>query len=200
MSGRKYFLNAREGAFSEKPEEGKQTQAFEELTGHLVNVTFKETHSGECLRLYIVNEQDFYIVSMFVNSRQANAFMLLAKNLDLHSEMKFIMRMRDFRTFFSIHQNGGPVKWYYGKENAHELPVFADDKRAFLKKQMEEEFFPALQKKMNPFPSHLLYSPAGSGLRGGYFDDFKNEGRLVRPVGRHERQSKKVYGNSRPLN
>jgi len=178
MIGKKFFLNARDGVFQEKPEQGKQTTSFNDITGHLVNVAFKNTAHGDTIRLYIVNELNFYVVSMFLRTRQANAFMLLARNLDVHIEMTFRMQRKfkesGYKDFFSINQNGGPVRWSFTKENQHELPTAPEDRRALLRKIIEDELIPRLQKKMNPYPNHMFYVPAGSGLRGGYFDEFKS--------------------------
>lgn len=207
MIGKQFFLNAREGAFSEVPEDGQTHHSFQEITGHLVRAAFKETNSGETLRLHIVNELNFYVISMFVRSRVANSFMLLAKNLNIHEPMKFkIERKADpksggLKDCLSVHQNGNSVRWYYTQENAQELPVMPEDKRAFLRKIIETELTQALEKKMNPFPNHIIYKPFGSGkgLQGGYFNDYASTAKVVGPVSRYERQAKKSFGNNRPL-
>lgn len=176
MIGKKFFLNAREGAFSEIPEPGSFTHSFAELKGHLVHVSFKQTTKGETMRLHIVNDLNFYCVSMFVRSRMATVFMLMARNLDVHSEMKFVMSREDGKDFFKIYQNESSIRWFYTEENKHELPTTDDEKRAFLRRIVEEELVPGLKKKLNPFPSHFLYKPfgTGNGLAGGYFDAQKS--------------------------
>lgn len=206
MTGKKFFLNACAGCFSEIPQEGQTHNTFDEITGHLVHVNFKTTEAGETMRLHVVDENNFYIISMFLRSRPATTFMLLAKNLDVHSAMRFKMQRRADKTgalkdFFSIHQFGNSVRWYYTEENKAELPQDKDEFRAFLRKIVEEELLPRLQRKMNPFPYHSIYKPFGSGngLSGGYFDSFATVGRTPGPVSRYERQDRKTYGNNRPL-
>jgi hypothetical protein len=201
MIGKKFFLNAREGSFSEIQEPGQPRNVFTEITGHLVRVTFKETKAGEALRLYVVSELNFYVISMFVRSRIATAFMLMAKNINLMQPMKFRMERKDLKDCLNIHQDGSSIRWYYTQENAHELPTMPDDKRAFLRKIIEEEVIPTLQKKLNPYPNHAIYKEFGSGkgLQGGYFDDFASSGKPMAPVSRYEKQIQKVYGNNRPL-
>lgn len=207
MIGKKFFLNARDGYFSEIPQPGTTHNAFTELTGHLVRVAFKETKAGETLRLYIVSDLDFYIVSMFVRSRVATAFMLMAKNINFALQMKFRMELRpdaktgDLKDCLTIFQNSSSIRWYYTQENAHELPLMPDDKRAFLRKIVEEEVIPTLQKKINPYPDHFIYKPFGSGkgLQGGYFDDYAKQGKVVGPMSSVEKENYRIYGNNRPL-
>ena len=92
--GRKFFLNVTKGAFSEKQNPGEPAHSLTELTGHLVNITFKETKYGEAMRLHFVDENNFYMLSMFLNSRPANAFFMMIKNVDLHTELKFKIKAR----------------------------------------------------------------------------------------------------------
>lgn len=178
MNG-KFFLNAREGAFCTPPNPTIESVSFSELEGRLVHAAFHETSFGDTLRLHIVNEHSFYVVSMFVLSRTATAFMLLAKNLDLHSNMVFKMHQRlnpvtgKQQDFFSINQNGGPLSWYYTEENKDEMPATAEEKKAFLRKIVEEELIPSLEKLLNPYPYHDFYKPKKTGLQGRYFDGFK---------------------------
>lgn len=168
----KYFLNVMRGNFSEKPVADKITYSCNELTGHLVNINFKETAYGEAMRLHVVDEENFYILSMFVQSRAATAFFMLVKNLILQHEMTFKIKSIDGKDYFSIEQFGGPVLWFYTKENQYDLPVFPEDRKAFLKKMVEDEIIPLLQKKMNPYPSNTCYKPMRKGLQGGYFDEY----------------------------
>ena len=177
MIGKNFFLNARKGAFSEIPESGSYQHHFTDIKGHLVHVAFKPTAKGDTMRLHIVNEVDFFIVSMFVRSRPTNAFMLMARNLDLHAEMKFVMSLdEEGKDVLKVFQYGESVRWYYTKENADELPPSADEKRAFLRRIIETDVIPVLKRKMNPYPNHSIYKPLGSGkgLATEYFDDFKN--------------------------
>lgn len=199
MNGRKFFLNVQKGAFSEKAKPGESAQSFTEITGQLVNITFKTTEFGEAMRLHVVDEQNFYMLSMFVNSRPANAFFMLAKNIDLNHELTFRIKAIEGKDYLTVIQFGGPVLWYYTFENLHELPSNPGDKKAYLKQMVKDEIMPSLQKKLNPYPNHSFYKPARKGLHGGYFDSFKTTGRMVGPVSSQEMQDSIVYGNSRPL-
>jgi hypothetical protein len=179
MIGKKYFLNAIAGAFSEIPTPGQHQHTFEEVTGRLLHIKFKETKAGEVIRLYVVDDLNLYIISMFVKSRPANVFFLVAQNLDLHSEIKFKMKREvdakdgKPKDFLSIHQHGNSIRWYYDESNKHELPQGIEERRALLKGIVENITVPALSKIVNPFPSHPIYKPLGSGngLQGGYFKD-----------------------------
>jgi hypothetical protein len=171
MTGNKYFLNACAGCFSEIPTPGQKHHTFEEITGRLLHIVFKDTKAGETMRLYVVDETNLYIISMFVKSRPAMVFFLTARNLNLQAEIKFLMRRENDKDFLSIHQFGNSIRWYFDQSNEHELPQGKDEKRTFLRLIVEEEIMPRLEKVVNPFPSHPIYKPLGSGngLKGGYF-------------------------------
>jgi len=198
MVGRKFFLNVSKGHFFEKDIPGQLQHCFNEISGHLVNVTFKTTDKGEMMRLHVVDELNFYVLSFFIKSRSANAFFLLAKNLDYLQPMTFRIESRKgedslLRDFFSIIQNGGPVSWYYNQDNANELPLTQEGKRTFFLDMMQTEVLPALQKKLNPFPNHLFYKPAGKGLQGGYFS---NDNTSVKSKGGSYRERLQGFGKS----
>ncbi len=179
MNGKKFFLNACVGAFSEVRQPGTTHHSFEEITGRLLHITFKETSKGEAMRLYIVDELNFYIISMFVKSRTANVFCLMARNLDLHSKLTLKMNRKDDKDFLSIYQFGSSVRWAYDQSNRHELPTDKDEKRAFLRSIIENETIPALGKILNPYPYHSIYKPLGSGngLKGDYFSNDRTTAR-----------------------
>lgn len=205
MFGKFYFLNAIRGVFSTIPNPLETQYSFDEITGHLVRVSFEDTEKGETIRLHIVNDTDFYIVSMFVRSRVANAFMLAARNIDLHEPIKFRMGTRDEqgkqKDCLSFFQNGRSIRWYYTQANAGDMPTDAEGKRAFLRHIVEHEVIPILEKKLNPFPYHSIYKPFGSGngLQGKYFDGFANTGKVIGPVSRYEKQTRRTWGNNRPI-
>jgi hypothetical protein len=186
MHGRKYFLNVNKGAFSEKTQPGQKVISFTEITGHLVNINFKETDYGEAMRLHVVDENNFYILSIFVHSRPANAFFMLMRNIDFKNEMTFKIFAKDGKDFFSIHQYGGPVLWYYTLDNIRELPIDAIEKKTVLRQYVIDEVIPMLHKQLNPYPTHLLYKPCRKGLHGSYFDGYKTIGKVVGPVSNDE--------------
>lgn len=173
MTGRKYFLNTSKGCFSEKKNDSGTYKTFTEITGHLVSVKFRETVYGDTMQLQVVDENNFYVISVFVNSRVANAFFMIAKNLDVKEPMTLLLREHFDKNCFYIWQFGGPVLWYYTMENENELPQGIDDRKKFLKQMIIDELIPALGKKINPFPNHNFYKPARKGLQGGYFDAYK---------------------------
>jgi hypothetical protein len=199
MQGLKFFLNVQQGDFSEKVKAGDTAQSFTEITGQLVNITFKKTDFGEAMRLHIVDEKNFYMLSMFVNSRPANAFFMLVKSIDLNHELEFRIKAIEGKDYLTVRQFGGPVLWFYTSENGNELPLAPGDKKAYLKQMVIDEIIPVLQKKLNPYPNHPYYKPARKGLHGGYFDGFKTTGRIIGPVSQQELQDSITYGNSRPL-
>lgn len=190
---RKFFLNVSKGKFFEKDQPGQNAHSFTEITGHLVNVVFKTIPQGQVMRLHVVDDLNFYILSMFVDSRPANAFFLLAKNLDLSIAMTFKIEAKDGKDFFAIHQFGGPVRWFYTSENAYELPSSTEDRKEFFIKILHEEIVPKLQKKINPYPNHLLYKPATKGIAGGYF---RNESVYVKSSGGSGREGEEGFGKS----
>ncbi|MCG2614866.1 hypothetical protein LZZ85_11260 [Terrimonas sp. NA20] len=197
---RTYFLNVSKGKFFEKDSPGQDGEKFNQVQGHLVNIAFKQINEGLTMRLYVVDEENFYVLSMFVNGRPANAFFRMVKHIDFNTEMLFKMQAKGGLDYFEIVQHGSIIPWYYSYANNHELPEDRDEKKQFFIDLINGEIMDRLEKKVNPFPNHLHYTPARKGLQGGYFDSAaENQGRTVKPVGRYERQSHKVYGNSRPL-
>ena len=192
---KKLFLNVIHGTFSEKPVPGKFTEQLNELTGHLVNINFKETSYGEAMRLHIIDEENFYILSMFVESRAATAFFMIVKNLILQHDMTFKIKLKDGKDFFSIEQFGGPVLWYYTRDKRYDLPLMPEDRRPFLKETVETEIITVLHKKLNPYPFNQMYKPIRKGLQGGYFDEYRSNARMIGPMGENERKElKKGYG------
>lgn len=191
MTGRKYFFNACKGFFSEIPEEGRHQHVCNEVSGHLVHIEFKNTSIGEVMRLHVVNETNFYILSFLVANRIATTFFLLVKSLNLRDEMKFRIWRDGAKDYFQVHQYGASLRWYYTQENADELPKGQDERTKFLRNMVADEIIPVLQKKENPFPHHTIYKPKGSGrgLHGGYFDDHAGPARRVAPISENEAKS-----------
>jgi hypothetical protein len=181
---RKYFLNAQQGQFLEN-KDATPRHSFNVIEGHLVNINFKTTAHGEAMRLHIVDQTNFYVISMFVHSRPANAFFMVCPQLDLNQPMKLKIESIEGKEFFSIEQFGGPVLWHWSKENQHELPTTTEAKREYLLAMVQTEIVPVLQKKLNPYPSNQMYKPARKGLHGGYFDRFASSTRFGADNGNH---------------
>ena len=195
---KKLFFNVMRGSFSEKPIPGESTEKRQELTGHLVAINFKETSAGDAMRLHVIDQENFYVLSMFVQSRPATAFFMMCKNLILQHEMTFKIKSIDGKDYFFIEQFGGPVLWFYTKENQSDLPVLHDDRHPFLRAIVEKEIIPLLEKKINPYPYNQMYKPMRKGLQGGYFDDYQNKFRVVGPVSSFEKNDNKGgYGSGR---
>lgn len=173
MIGKKYFLNAINGLFSEIPEAGSHQHTFTEIEGRLLHVRFHETSSGETMRLYIVDDTSVYIVSMFVNSRLFTAFGFACRNLNLRTEIKFRIKRERGLDHLTFHQFGNSVRWYFDESNKDQLPNNREDRTAFFKQVVQDEIISSLEKILNPFPFHPIYKPLGSGkgLQGGYFKD-----------------------------
>jgi len=173
MYGRKYFLNVFKGSFSEPADPGKESHSFEQITGHLVNINYSK--DGEKLRLHVADENNFYMLSMYVKSRPTNAFYWMMKNLDFKYPMTFKIKAIDGKDFFTIEQFGGPVLWYYSTNNRRELPLDKDEERAYFRTMIETEMTAAIQRVLNPYPNHPVYKPMRKGLQGGYFDGYKSK-------------------------
>jgi hypothetical protein len=174
--GKNFFLNVTKGAFGEKLQPGVQTHSFNEITGHLVNITFKDTAYGPAMRLHVVDQSNFYMLSMFLNSRPANAFFMAMRNLTLTQELTFKIRSVDGKDYFTVHQFGTTVVWYFVDEYLKELPREVELRKAYMKAIVENEIIPSLRKIPNPFPKHAIYKPMRKGLQGGYFDDYQSKG------------------------
>jgi hypothetical protein len=173
--GKKFFLNVTKGVFGEKPQPGQTTHTFTEITGHLVNITFKETSFGPAMRLHVVDDSNFYMLSMFMNSRPANAFFMVMRNITLTQEMTFAIKSVDGKDYFSIHQFGSTIVWYFVGEYINELPKEVELRKAYLKAIITNEIIPSLRKLPNPFPKHSIYKPMRNGLQGGYFDEYPSK-------------------------
>lgn len=187
MQGRKYFLNAQKGEFSESRQISNR-HTFKQITGHIVGITFKDTSYGETMRVQVIDETNFYCISMFVSSRPANGFFVMAKNIDLQHEVTIKIHAENGKDFLNIEQYGSPVQWYYNRDNSHELPSDFDERRAFYRSIIVDEIIPAVQKKLNPYPSNPFYSPKAKGLQGGYFDKQESNARFPKSVGSVEQK------------
>lgn len=167
--GSKYFLNANKGAFAESPKKSPR-HLFEQITGHIVHIGFNTTQFGENLRVILIDQENFYCVSMFVSSRPATAFYMLFQNINLNHEVTFKMRAENGKDFFEAHQFGSQVRWAYNKDSFAQLPQDAKERHAHFKALIEAEAAPVLQKKINPYPANPFYeAPKRTGLQGGYF-------------------------------
>jgi hypothetical protein len=191
---RKYFYNLMQGKFLEKNTPGELQTETQEVKGHLVNITFNPTKYGEAMRLHLVDECNFYIISMFVRSRTATAFFLICKNLVLQHEMNFKVKSIDGKDYLTVEQFGGPVMW-----SDTPAPGTNEERIKFYKALVLEEIMPVLEKKVNPFPYNQCYKPMRkNGIQGNYFADHESQGKVIGPVSTHERQDMKGgYGKNR---
>lgn len=199
MQGKKFFLNVQKGEFSESRTK-ENRNVFTKLTGHIVNVNYKTTDYGETMRVQLIDENNFYMLSMFVNSRVANGFYMMIKNIDLNHEIELNIRAEDGKDFLTIKQFGAPVLWFYTMENAHELPREIEDRKAYLKQMVLDEIAPALAKKLNPYPNNAFYTPQRKGLQGGYFDKYNTNVRTPKGISDEEREHYRNNNEKLPPN
>lgn len=169
---------------------GGQTQTFSHLTGHLMEVTIKQHEKGKLLELHLIDEQDYFIISTFLNGSYAKGFLMMMKNIDLHAPVTFIPSLKIIegkkRQSLFISQEKQMLKWYWNRENPGELPPMVQkeatvngqitkawddkDQLAYLELILESDIIPALQKKLNPYPANPVYRPnTGNNIAGNYF-------------------------------
>ncbi len=198
MSGKKFFLNVSKGLFFEKDLPGQTAKQFNIITGHLVNINFKTIAEGEVMRLHLVDDMNFYVLSFFVRSRPAHAFFQMAKNLDLTQDMNLQIYSIEGKDYFKIFQSGSAVQWFFVDDNKELLPLMPEERQRFFVQYLKEELIPILEKKINPYPNHLLYKPAAKkALQGGYFDAYESNAGFPKPVGSYERQDQSFWGKGR---
>lgn len=154
MTGKKFFLTVKGGRFSEKPE--GSYNVFDTIKGHLVNITFKQIDAGELMRLHIIDEQNFYMLSVFTNSRAAHGFYMLMKNLKLEKPIDFRIAQKDGRDVLWAEQEGRKVKWAFGNDRDQvQLPPM--EQRLSYLKNLATTLVAPLARRSNPYIHHPVY-------------------------------------------
>jgi hypothetical protein len=184
MFGKRYFLNLCAGTFSEVVPPGQTRHEFDNITGRLLHITFQTTAKtgDETMRLYVVDDVNLFIVSMYVKSLPFNAFAKIVRNLDFHHELTLKVkrttnqRWNKPQDLLTIEQFGTSIRWFPFDEK--ELPTENAELKQFYKSIIVNETFPALERILNPFPLHPIYRPIknNNGLQGGYFKNDTTKG------------------------
>ena len=187
IMGSKYFLTARNGTFAERPDNGVY-KTFNEITGHIVHVSFKFHSSGDLLRVHIVDEENFYVLSMFANSRTATGFFMSIENVDLSEKVRISIKSAGVGTeILNIHQNNVAVKWYYTGDKQSILPRNYVERLDYLKKMIETVIIPRLKRKLNPYPFHAFYQHQFPGAQAGYFSNHDYHSPKFKPMSDNEK-------------
>ncbi|WP_153799042.1 hypothetical protein [Foetidibacter luteolus] len=138
------------------------------------------------MKLHLVDENNFYMVSLFVNTGAAHAFFNLVKSLHLIEKFKLKLVPKEDKTLLCAEQFGALVKWY--RDYNVILPADAAQRTEYFTEMIKHEILPALQKLPNPFPLHPHYKPLPKrALYGGYFNAQQSYARVVGPMSEAER-------------
>lgn len=156
MEPNKHFLFVKGGAFVEKPYDPQTS--LQQITGYLVDVNFKEGDTGSFFTLQIVNQNKFYMLSMFAGSRVGRAFLMLAPSLSAPYLMTISIEAKGGKEFLTISQLGQRIEWYrdftgYGKY----LPKANTEKLSVLLSYAKANVLPLIHQQPNPYPRHVIY-------------------------------------------
>lgn len=202
VEGGRRFANIAHGKIIEYQKDDVNLE-YTHMSGRLVNITFKQTEQfGEKLCLHLLDEEDYWILETFSNSRYATSFLMQMENIDLLKDITIIpsMKEKDGKKEYSLflNQDGKALKWFYSKNSEQKAPDLVPCKMRnpngpgmvdswdntlrmeFLKNKVFSVVVPNLQRLPNPYPNHPGYrGNAGPGIAGNYFG--KEETRVHTP-------------------
>jgi hypothetical protein len=186
----KRYLGIRDGKIIEKLDNSNYRE-FTHLSAHLMNITFRQHDKGKVMQLHLIDEQDYFILGLFLNSFYAKSFLMLLPNIDPTHELTIVTSLKmdgdKKKGSLFVNQHGKPLKWYWTKDNLGDLPPMVkqnrqmhngewkevwtdDDQQLYLEMYINQDVIPQLQKKPNPFPANVNYSGnTGNQIAGDYF-------------------------------
>lgn len=157
MTGRQHFYFLIHGTFAEKVQPGEPVISTTSITGMLLNVTFKSSPTGKIMKIHMADEDNFYMVSMFLSSRPAYAFLMLLGGLDHTMPLTLKVDRSTGRDNIKAYQNGIPVPWRMDAPGFALLQIQQKVER--LLERLHGVILPAIQSQGNPFPYHSFYKP-----------------------------------------
>lgn len=150
---------------------------------------------GHNLQLHLIDQNDYFVLEMWYNSSYAKCFYNLMENIDLLQEVSIFGNEKlvdgKKRQSLFIKQNGAFLKHRYTKDNMGNCPnlqesfiadatapggqkrVLNDDlQMAFYLDRVKEYLIPKLEKKLNPYPNHMIFTGiVGPKVAGNHFND-----------------------------
>lgn len=199
------YVGVKDGKIIEKIEASDQYKAYNHLSGHLMNITWKQHEKGKLMILHIIDKDDYFLLQLFLNSFYAKSFLKILPNIQLNEEITIITRCRvedgKKKGSLFVNQFGNSLKWFWNDANRGDLPelvkkyndqlhkeVWDDsDQLAYLEMYVEQNIIPHLKVRPNPFPAHLAYTGnTGNQIAGNYFGAEQRVG-IVGPVSSTER-------------
>lgn len=172
-----HYLQTKRGLFTETTQEGQRHYSYTEVSGHLVNITFKQTEFGNIMKLHLIDADNYFVISMFINSRPATAFLMLVPSFNLKNEITLSITRQGGLDYLRAFQFGYPVGWYkrfpgYGDL----LPKDNQERISYLLNYVKTEIIPILAHLVCPYSYHPTYKPTGQPDQQGYFDEYKTKG------------------------
>jgi hypothetical protein len=191
-SGKKRYLTIKDGKLNERIDQNTQYD-YGFIEGQIMNITFQEhAEYGKQIHLHLIDQQDYFVLQMYLNSYPAKAFLMMLKNIDLRELLKISVRQTVDNNvkriaLFCSQDFGTPIKWYWNKEHQVGLPALVPiktrnkqgqlvdgwddtDRMNFLQEMVKNEIVPQLQKKLSPYPNHPSYrSNVGNHIAGNHF-------------------------------
>ncbi|UAY56231.1 hypothetical protein [Arachidicoccus terrestris] len=172
----KYHLITKNGEFVSASKDVKEQYTFNSITGNLVRITTDQNKYGKILKLHMISESEYWIISMFVNSRAAFAFLMTVPNIWLSDPFTITIGKNTStgKDHLSIMQGRWSRKWFTNWPSP--LPGLAEQKSEYIFDYMVNEIMPALDLLPNPYPYNIWYSPPSRAtVYGGYFDPRKSK-------------------------
>lgn len=218
VSNRRY-LGILGGKMVERIDENTRYEYNTLLSMHLVNITFRKVEKnnqpvGETIQLHLIDEADYFILELWLNSRYAKAFYSMMENINLNEPFTIITqeKVKDGKKEQSlfIKQNAANIKWKYTRDNMQDCPMldvkevngkiqYNDDLQiAFFLDKIAGTIIPALKKKKNPYPNHMHFDGiVGNEIAGNHFGK-EERVRVVGPVSEAERNYNVPDGMKQP--
>ncbi len=189
---RRRFLSMVAGRMIERVDE-KTRYEYNHLAGvHLVNITFRKVVKdnlliGETIILHLIDEADYWMLELWMNSAYAKAFYNVMENINLNEPLTIITNEYEKegkkKQALFAKQFNGTLKWKYTKDNMQDCPRLEqipqtdgstkwDDSNVilFFLDKITRVMLPALQKKINPYPWHPTFNGInGNNIAGEYF-------------------------------
>ena len=109
------------------------------------------------MKIHMADEDNFYMVYMFLSSRPAYAFLMLLGGLDLTMPLTLKVDRTTGRDNIKAYQNGVSVLWRMDSPGFALLQIQQKVER--LLERLQGVILPTIQAQGNPFPFHTCYKP-----------------------------------------
>jgi hypothetical protein len=190
-TGQFKFVNIKKGQLAIKKE--NEMHFFDHIEGTLVDLEIRDDeYQGKKYKklcLMIKDGAETFQLQMKLDSGYGYAFCSIIPNADLKLPMKIVPTYKEDekgkgKAGMFVNQNGKALKWYYTRDNPHDLPLLEQTEfkgvtmwdntkqQAFFLKMLTEKIRPAIV----PSPNDILSGPAHE------LDNIPNASDVTEPI------------------